>query len=63
MKKSLLILVLVLLCITQLIAQAPQAFNYQAIARDKSGNILSNQLVSIKISMLQGDIDGTAFYQ
>ncbi len=63
MKKSLLILVLVLFGITQLIAQAPQAFNYQAIARDKAGNILSNQQVSIKISLLQGDIDGPAVYQ
>ncbi|MCK4678306.1 MAG: hypothetical protein KAT48_09255, partial [Bacteroidales bacterium] len=63
MKKSLLILVLVLFGITQLIAQAPQAFNYQAIARDKAGNILSNQQVSIKIIILQGDVDGPAVYQ
>lgn len=34
------------------IAQVPQMFNYQGIARDAKGNPLSNQKMSLKISVL-----------
>jgi uncharacterized protein (TIGR02145 family) len=40
-------------------AQAPQSFRYQAVARDKSGNVLANQNVSFRISILSGSISGT----
>jgi len=43
-------------------AQSPQAFKYQAIARDNSGKVLTEQPVSLKISLLQDAIDGTAVY-
>ncbi|MCK4700529.1 MAG: hypothetical protein KAT38_09350, partial [Bacteroidales bacterium] len=62
MKKFLLLFGMVLV-VCSIVAQTPQAFNYQAIARDKAGNILSNQQVSIKISILQGDVVGPAVYQ
>ena len=62
MKKILLLFGMVLV-VCSIFAQAPQSFNYQAIARDKTGNILSKQQVSIKISMLQGAVDGLAVYQ
>jgi len=45
-----------------LFAQAPQSFNYQAIARNASGTILSNQNVSFRISILQTSITGTSVY-
>jgi hypothetical protein len=45
-----------------LFAQAPQSFNYQAIARNGSGTILSNQNVSFRISILQTSITGTSVY-
>ncbi len=43
-------------------AQAPQAFNYQAVARDASGNVLQSQLLGIKISLHKGSESGTVVY-
>jgi hypothetical protein len=43
-------------------AQAPQSFNYQAVARDTSGALLSNQAVNFRISLLQGSTRGTSSY-
>jgi hypothetical protein len=43
-------------------AQAPQSFNYQAVARDGTGAVLSNQSVSFRISLLQGSVTGTNVY-
>ncbi|MCW3084750.1 MAG: hypothetical protein JWP12_2116 [Bacteroidetes bacterium] len=43
-------------------AQAPQGFNYQAVARDASGVALINQSVGLQISLLQGSATGTAVY-
>ncbi len=51
-----------LLLTVKLFAQAPQKFNYQAVVRDDAGNLVSEQLVSIKISILQGAVDGTVVY-
>lgn len=39
------------------LAQSPEAFNYQAVARDNAGNVLANQSVGLKFSIL--DSDGT----
>ncbi len=45
------------------IAQAPpEAFNYQAVARDNAGNILVNQNVSFRMSILKTTITGTVVY-
>jgi hypothetical protein len=43
-----------------LMAQAPQSFNYQAVVRDAGGNIIASTQVSMRISILQGSISGTA---
>jgi len=43
-------------------AQAPQAFKYQAVARDNSGNVLANKSVSFRISILSGGETGTLVY-
>jgi hypothetical protein len=43
-------------------AQAPQSFNYQAVARDASGAVLSNQAVNFRISLLQGSTTGVISY-
>jgi hypothetical protein len=45
-----------------LFAQAPQLFKYQAVARDNAGNILSEQPVSFRISILMGYIGGPSVY-
>lgn len=48
----------------QLVAfgQAPQAFNYQAAVYDASNNPISNQLVSLRISILDGSAVGPVLY-
>ena len=43
-------------------AQAPQSFNYQAVARDNFGTIIANKAVSLRISLLQGTTTGTSVY-
>lgn len=43
-------------------AQAPQAFSYQAVARDASGAILAQQSVAFRISILQNSGTGTVVY-
>jgi len=43
-------------------AQAPQAFQYQAIARDHAGNILVNNPIGIRIGLVEGNIDSIPGY-
>jgi hypothetical protein len=54
---------LILLSINYAFAQAPQSFNYQALVRNGSGVVLSNQLVNFKISLVQGSATGLAVYE
>jgi len=61
MKKILLPLFAVL-TVSVLFAQSPQAFKYQAVVRDGSGEIIANQQVGMQISILQGSVGGTAVY-
>ncbi|MBW8049316.1 MAG: hypothetical protein FVQ77_03035 [Cytophagales bacterium] len=37
----------------------PQAVRYQALAKDQQGNPVSNQLISLRISIFSGTINGT----
>jgi hypothetical protein len=43
-------------------AQVPEAFNYQAVVRNSSGVIVTNQNVSLKISILQSSETGPTIY-
>jgi hypothetical protein len=43
-------------------AQSPEKFNYQAVVRDASGNVLASQSVNFRMSILQGSVDGAAVY-
>lgn len=43
-------------------AQPPQAFNYQAVARNASGGIISNQQIGIRLSILDGSSTGPSQY-
>jgi hypothetical protein len=63
-KKKLLIIICIITnqFINTAKAQAPQSFNYQAVARDASGAVLSNQAVSFRISLLQGNTTVTNAY-
>ncbi len=44
------------------LAQVPDAFNYQAVVRNNSGEVVANQNVSFQISILQGSESGTVLY-
>lgn len=63
MKKLNLTIIALIIAISGILAQSPQAFKYQAVARDASGNILKNQNVSMRISILQGSAIGTTVYK
>jgi hypothetical protein len=45
-----------------LFAQVPQAFSYQAVARDASGEIKANADIRVQVRILQGSEDGTVLY-
>jgi uncharacterized protein (TIGR02145 family) len=62
MKKLFFLSVLFLILEQNLEAQAPGKFNYQAVARNTSGNLISNQNISIRISILTGSPTGTSEY-
>ena len=60
------VIILALVCIgfiPVIIAQPPQAFKYQAVVRDASGEIISNETVDIRISIREGWGAGTVIYQ
>lgn len=42
--------------------QAPEMYKYQAVARDNNGNVLANQAVSFRISLLAGNPAGPTVY-
>ena len=50
------------LLISTLFAQAPQKMSYQAVIRDVSQALVTNQAVGMQISILQGSASGTAVY-
>jgi len=43
-------------------AQAPERMSYQAIVRNASGQLLTNQNVAVRVSILQGSAAGTSVY-
>jgi len=60
--KTITFIVIVLFLGAAVSAQTPQSFRYQAVARDNSGNILANQSISFRISILSGSVSGTVAY-
>ncbi len=51
-----------ILSVGQLVAQTPQAFKYQAAIRNNDGQMLEEQAISLRISILKGDTLGEAVY-
>ena len=45
------------------IAQAPQKMSYQAVVRNTGGNLVKDQAVGMKVSILQGSPTGTMVFQ
>ena len=48
--------------INGLLGQAPEKMNFQAVIRDSTNKLVRNQLVSLKISVLQGSENGSVVY-
>ncbi|GAB4452031.1 MAG: hypothetical protein Fur0028_07570 [Bacteroidales bacterium] len=44
-------------------AQAPQSFSYQAVVRNAQGNILPNQNVAFRFSIIENSTTGSVVYQ
>ncbi|MDC1202571.1 tail fiber domain-containing protein [Salibacteraceae bacterium] len=61
MKHLSLIVVAVLMGITAM-AQSPSKFNYQAVARDAAGVLVSDGTVGVKVTILSGSATGTEVY-
>jgi len=61
MKKTIYILITIF-TLSILEAQIPNQFKYQAVLRDASGNVLSNQQVNVEVSILQGGPFGTSVF-
>ncbi len=61
--KKLLLSISFVLSIGLLFAQAPQKINYQSIVHNSKGEIVSNELVTIKISILKDNAQGSVLYE
>ncbi len=67
MKKTFTILTAVLLTASVFLpkqagAQSPEKLSYQAVIRDASDNLVTEQSVGMQISILQGSVSGTTVY-
>ena len=61
MRKLITILIAVLLT-ASMFAQSPQKMSYQAVIRNSSNALVTNQSVDMQFSILQGTSTGTAVY-
>jgi len=62
MKPVLVLLVISFFIHNLLVAQVPQAINYQGVARNSGGSVLANQSVSLRMSILSDSALGTTVY-
>lgn len=58
MKKLFTFLCVMFLGVSALLAQAPEMFSYQAVVRNADNHLVVNQSVSVRVSILQGSING-----
>jgi hypothetical protein len=63
MRKNFFLIIAIFLFSTTVIAQVPQLFKYQGLARDSSGNPISNDTIALRISIHQGTPVGTVVYK
>ncbi|MGC9470545.1 MAG: hypothetical protein ACP5D1_03265, partial [Bacteroidales bacterium] len=63
MKKTISALILFLAFFMPGITQAPHGLNYQGVARDASGQVLAEQNITLRISLLQGGETGTLVWE
>lgn len=63
MRKTLFLIIASFLFSAAVTAQLPHLFKYQGLARDSSGNPISNDTIALRISIHQGTPVGTVVYQ
>ena len=63
MKTIKFILSFILIAGTTLFAQSPRAFKYQAAVRNSSGDLITNQIVSFRVSIRDISANGTILYK
>jgi hypothetical protein len=63
MRKNFFLIIATFLFSATTIAQIPHLFKYQGLARDSSGNPISNDTIALRISIHQGTPTGTVVYQ
>ncbi len=61
MKKILLIVTTILLIVNGVLAQVPNMFNYQAVLRDASGNIIVGEVTEVDVTILAGSTNTSIF--
>ena len=62
MKKNFILAVFCLIISVITFAQVPQKMSYQAVVRGSDNNLVTNSDVSVRVSILQGSVDGEAVY-
>jgi hypothetical protein len=62
MKKNLLLVLLMIMPFAALYAQSPESFTYQCVVRDANGDIVPDQQVSFRLSIVAGSVSGTVVY-
>lgn len=62
-KKLYLFILALFVSLPVLYSQAPEGINYQAVARDETGNVLSNQVISVRFSIRKNSPVDTIVYQ
>ncbi|MEZ4890812.1 MAG: DUF1566 domain-containing protein [Crocinitomicaceae bacterium] len=60
--KKIITICAVILMTASVFAQIPQKISYQAVIRDGSNNLVANQPIGMKISILQGSFSGASVY-
>lgn len=56
------LLLIAVTCTAEIMAQVPQGFNFQAVARNADGEVLKDTPLGVKISILKGTEEGTSVY-
>jgi hypothetical protein len=60
--KKILLSIIGIIASLSMFAQNPNAFSYQAVAHASNGDLITEQAVSFRISILQGSTSGTSVY-
>lgn len=62
MKRVYSLIVVMFLLVLGVRATVPEAIKYQAIARDNNGNVLANKNISVRLSILKGNVNGVVVF-